>query len=56
LHLWCQGKLYLVIRLYNESQYQVLQYLIFGTLWFEFGLLQTLGSYNSDHLPEGTYI
>jgi hypothetical protein len=25
-------------------------------LWFEFELLQNLGAYNSDHLPEGTYI
>jgi len=23
---------------------------------FEFGLLQSLGAYNSDHLPEETYI
>jgi len=40
----------------DESQHQVLHCIIFGSFWFEFRLLQTLGAYNSDHLPEGTYI
>jgi len=56
MHIWCEGKLYLIIRMCNESQYQVIHYIIFGTLWFIFELLQTLDAYNSDHLPEGTYI